>query len=119
MNVGMNLYKIAVCKGPSCSARFSADVRKRCEEIVEKKGWGADVIVGSGGCYGRCTKGPNVLIVGPIPREEEDDYRRFNVPARSNVEKQMYNGVSPNDCAELIESHCIRGEVLGRLAEKA
>lgn len=114
----MNLYKIAVCAGPNCSARFSADVKERFEKLVGKKGLGTDVIVGDGGCYGRCTRGPNVLIIGPIPREEEDNYRRFKVVPKTGMPKQMYNGVSPHDCDELIESHCVQGEVLERLADK-
>ena len=113
----MNLYKIAVCSGPNCSSRFSADVKKRFEALVKKKDLDSNVIVGDGGCYGRCTRGPNVQIIGPIPREEESDYRRFKVVPKPNIEKQMYNGVSPNDCEELIESHCMRGEVLDRLKD--
>ncbi len=114
----MNLYKIAVCAGPNCSARFSADVKKKFEDIVRKKKLENDIIVGDGGCYGRCTIGPNVLIIGPIPREEEEHYRRFRVIPSSTVPKQLYNGVMPNDCAELLESHCVRGEVLTRMADK-
>ena len=114
----MNLYKIAVCAGPNCSARFSSDVKKRFERLVVKKSLGTDVIVGDGGCYGRCTRGPNVLIIGPIPREDESDYRRFKVVPKSNVARQMYNGVSLNDCDELMEAHCVSGVVLDRLADK-
>lgn len=62
--------------------------------------------------------GPNVLIIGPIPREDESYYRRFKVVPKSNVARQMYNGVSPDDCDELTESHCVRGEVFDRLADK-
>jgi (2Fe-2S) ferredoxin len=113
----MNLYKIAVCAGPNCSARFSADVKKRFEQLVAKKNLGANVIVGDGGCYGRCTRGPNVLIIGPIPREDESNYRRFKVVPNPKVAKQMYNGVSPNDCDELVESHCVRGEILDRMKD--
>lgn len=37
---------------------------------------------------------------------------------KSNVARQMYNGVSPNDCDELMEVHCVRGDVLERLKDK-
>lgn len=114
----MNLYKIAVCAGPNCSARFSADVKRRFEHLVRDKGLEADVIVGDGGCYGRCTQGPNVLIIGPIPREEESNYRRFKVIPRPHIERHMYNGVTPDDCDELIETNCIHGVILKRLADK-
>lgn len=113
----MNLYKIAVCAGPNCSALFSADVKKRFEELVSEKGIGGDIIVGDGGCYGRCTRGPNVLIIGPIPREDEGKYRRFKVVPKFTIARQMYNGVHPGYCEELIETHCICGGTLKRLAD--
>jgi len=114
----MNLYKIAVCAGPNCTANFSADIKSRFQDLVEKRGLGADIIIGDGGCYGRCTRGPNVLIIGPIPREEEDSYRRFKLVPKPDIPKQMYNRVSFNDCEELLESHCVRGRVLERLADR-
>ena len=60
-----------------------------------------DICVDDGGCYGRCKIGPNVVITGPT----ED-------------QKQIYIGVSPKDCRELLESHCLKGTIVDRLAEK-
>jgi hypothetical protein len=99
----MKLYKLAVCAGPNCSARFSADVKAQFEKLVEKMGLGANIIVGDGGCYGQCTKGPNVLIIGPIPREEEKNYRKFKVIPRPEIPKTMRNGVMPGDCEGIMQ----------------
>ena len=114
----MDLYKIAVCKGPSCSSRFSQDIKKKFSEIVSKKSLGKDIIVGDGGCYGRCIDGPNVMVIGPIPRDEEENYRSFSVPVKPDLRRQLYNGVSVNDCLEIIDTHCVKGQILERLADK-
>ncbi|OGQ22785.1 MAG: hypothetical protein A3I05_01865 [Deltaproteobacteria bacterium RIFCSPLOWO2_02_FULL_44_10] len=112
-------YKICVCKGKSCTANFSRDTKEAFECLVQKKGLSKDILVADGGCYGRCTKGPNVLVIGPISEEEFSTYREQNLmPGPDGPKTQMYNEVTANDCRELFEQHCIANKLFEPLAEK-
>lgn len=112
-------YKICVCKTKSCSERFSRDIKAKFEELVQKQNLADRIVVDDGGCYGRCTIGPNVFIIGPIPDDLWDAYRTSNISLPGDgPPRQIYVGVSPNDCKELLESHCLKGIVVSRLAEK-
>lgn len=94
-------------------------MKEEFEKLIARKGLKDQVVVGDGGCYGRCTKGPNVLIIGPIPDELWPLYREQSLmPGPDGPPAQMYNGVLPPDCRELLESHCEQGTVLERLREK-
>ncbi len=94
-------YKISVCKTKACSERFSADTYKAFEQLIAQHGLTGQVELASGGCYGRWGKGPNVIT--------ED----------SSSARQVYNGVQPSDCEDLLLSHCVEGKVFARLQEQA
>ena len=59
-------YRVYICHGPSCSPHARALMR-HLEGELWSRGLEGQVEIGSGGCLGRCTEGPNLVIYpGPI-----------------------------------------------------
>lgn len=92
-------------------------MKRRFEELVCKRGLENNIVIDDGGCYGRCKIGPNIFIFGPISELQWDTIRVPGVKMDDSIPFQIYTGVSPNDCAELLEEHCLHGRVVSRLAE--
>ena len=85
---------ILVCGGTGCHASGSAEVRKAFALEVEKQGLKDEVQIVETGCNGFCAQGPIVVIY---------------------PEGIIYMQISPEDTAEVIEEHILKGRPVERL----
>ncbi|HET6612937.1 MAG TPA: hypothetical protein VFG83_13145 [Kofleriaceae bacterium] len=81
---------------------------RRLEDRVEL-GWQS--------CFGRCTRGPNVLIGEQLSPPPTMMRRSLATPAPRRARAALYNHVTPRDCPELIDEHIIAGRPVARLIE--
>ncbi len=87
-------YHILVCGGISCHASKSEDILKTFQDLIKMKGLENEVQVIRTGCFGFCEKGP---IVKMMP------------------DNTFYFQVKPEDCAEILEEHIIKGKRVNHL----
>lgn len=85
---------ILVCGGTGCRASQSDQIIENLKEAVALNGLTADVQVVKTGCFGFCEKGP---VVKMIP------------------DNTFYIQVTPQDVAELVEEHLVKGRKMERL----
>ncbi len=90
-------YHILVCGGTSCHTSKSEDILKNFQDLIKAKGLDAEVQVIRTGCFGFCEKGP---IIKMMP------------------DNTFYTQVKPEDCAEILEEHIIKGKKVDRLLYK-
>lgn len=95
----MEIYRahVLVCKGTGCTASGSEPIIDAFQKEIEKKGLSKEVKVVQTGCLGLCELGPNVLIY---------------------PEGSYYCRVKPEDVAEIVEEHLIKGRIVERLLYK-
>jgi (2Fe-2S) ferredoxin len=91
---GGGARQILVCFGGSCLASGAKEVRDALRTAVEQAGLGGQVSLVETGCMGPCVMGP-VVLVG-------DD-------------QTFYQGVKPEDAAEIVSSHICGGKRVERL----
>ena len=84
---------ILVCHGTGCTSSKSPKIIENFRKILEEKNI-ENVRVIQTGCFGLCAKGPIVII---------------------RPEDVFYAMVKPEDCAEIIEKHIEKGELVERL----
>ena len=87
-------YHMLVCGGTGCHASKSDEILKNFQELIKMKGLETEVQVIKTGCFGFCEKGP---IVKMMP------------------DNTFYIQVKPEDCAEILEEHIIKGRKVNRL----
>ncbi|MCD8174150.1 MAG: NADH-quinone oxidoreductase subunit NuoF [Alistipes sp.] len=87
-------YHLLVCGGTGCRASESDRIIQNLRTEIEYRGLSDRAGVYMTGCFGFCEKGP---IVKVFP------------------DNTFYTQVTPDDCAEIIESHVGRGQRLERL----
>ena len=87
-------YHMLICGGTSCHASNSEDILKNFQDLLKIKGLDAEVQVIKTGCFGFCDKGPLVKMM---------------------PDNTFYIQVKPEDCAEIIEEHIIKGKKVNRL----
>ena len=87
-------YHMLVCGGTGCHASKSEEILKNFQELINMKGLETEVQVIKTGCFGFCEKGP---IVKMMP------------------DNTFYTQVKPEDCAEILEEHVIKGRRVNRL----
>ncbi|MEI6682242.1 MAG: NADH-ubiquinone oxidoreductase-F iron-sulfur binding region domain-containing protein [Bacteroidota bacterium] len=87
-------YHMLVCGGTGCHASRSEEILKNFQELINMKGLETEVQVIKTGCFGFCEKGP---IVKMMP------------------DNTFYTQVKPEDCAEILEEHVIKGRRVNRL----
>ncbi len=85
---------LLVCGGTGCRASASDSIVESLKHELENKGLSEEVQVIMTGCFGFCEKGP---IVKVLP------------------DNTFYVEVKPEDAAELIEEHIIKGRQVKRL----
>ncbi len=92
----MEMYRshVMICRGTGCSSSNSELIAKNFEEEIKKNGLEKEVIVERTGCFGLCALGP-VVIVYP--------------------EAAFYSQVKPEDVAEIVSEHLLKGRVVKRL----
>lgn len=78
-----------------CHSKAGVGVLMRFMEEIEARELGSEVFVNNTGCFGVCEKGP-IVVVYP-----------------DNV---WYKSVTPEDVAEIVDSHVEGGKVVERLA---
>ena len=78
----------------SCGEKGCAQVYQRFMDELQARNLWADCLLTNTGCLGPCSDGPTVLVY---------------------PDSVMYNGVGPDDVAELIETHLIGGQPVERL----
>ncbi|MEP6944942.1 MAG: (2Fe-2S) ferredoxin domain-containing protein [Acidobacteriota bacterium] len=98
--------QVFVCKGKSCAAVGSADVKAEFERILEAKGMRqgkeskgrnplGEIVLTDCGSIGFCSVGTAVMV---------------------HPDGTMYGQVTPEDVPEIIEEHLEKGNVVKRLA---
>ena len=92
----MNLYRahVLVCGGTGCTSSGSEKILKEFEKQLEAKELQKEVKVVQTGCFGLCALGP-IVIVYP--------------------EGAFYSMVKPEDVAEIVEEHLLKGRIVQRL----
>lgn len=92
----MSNYRMSLlcCGGTGCRASESAKIVENLREEIKKAGLENEVQVVITGCFGFCEKGP---IVKVIP------------------DNTFYTSVKPEDAAEIVKEHVIKGRVVPRL----
>jgi NADH-quinone oxidoreductase subunit F len=88
--------EVLVCVGGSCLASGAREVEEALRREIEAAGLSGRVRIRETGCMGPCVRGP-VLLVG--------------------ADRTFYQGVKPEDAAEIVRSHLARGKVVDRLLE--
>ncbi len=92
----MAQYKmhILVCGGTGCRASQSEEIVENLNIELKNLGLDGDAQVVTTGCFGFCEKGPIVKIV---------------------PDNTFYTQVKPEDCAEIIKEHILKGRKVTRL----
>ncbi|WP_227765789.1 NADH-quinone oxidoreductase subunit NuoF [Zhaonella formicivorans] len=92
----MEFYRshVLICAGTGCTASGSHPTKEALIKELEKRGLAKEVKVLDTGCFGFCSFGPNMVVY---------------------PEGTFYCHVHPEDVAELVEEHFIKGRVLKRL----
>jgi NADP-reducing hydrogenase subunit HndC len=85
---------VLVCGGTGCTSSSSGLIIKEFEKQISKNNLDKEIKVVITGCFGLCAAGP-VVVVYP--------------------EGAMYTMVKPEDVAEIVEEHLIKGRIVKRL----
>ena len=95
VNLQANTHEkhILVCHGTGCTSSKSPKIIENFRKILEEKNI-ENVRVIQTGCFGLCAKGPIVII---------------------RPEDVFYAMVKPEDCEEIINTHILGGQLVGRL----
>lgn len=88
---------ILVCGGTGCRASASKNIIHQLQECLKEKDLDEDVLVIGTGCFGFCEKGPIVKII---------------------PDNTFYVQVKPEDAAEIVDEHIIKGRKVERLLYK-
>ena len=88
---------ILICTGTGCTASGAKDVLAKFEEELKAKKLREEVSLVETGCHGFCEGGPLVIIY---------------------PEGTFYTRVKPEDVAEIVEEHILKGRVVSRLLFK-
>ncbi len=92
----MDLYRahVLVCCGTGCTSSQSPRIIEKMEQELAANGLEKEVKVVKTGCFGLCAEGP-IMVVYP--------------------EGVMYYRVSPDDVAEIVSEHLLKGRYVQRL----
>ena len=88
---------ILICTGTGCTASGAKDVLAKFEQELKAKKLWDEVSVVETGCHGFCEGGPLVIIY---------------------PEGTFYTRVKPEDVAEIVEEHILKGRIVSRLLFK-
>ena len=92
----MDLFRahVLVCCGTGCTSSNSAKILEQFEQQIPAQGLDKEVKVVRTGCFGLCAQGPIVVIY---------------------PEGVMYYRVTPEDVAEIVSEHLLKGRYVERL----
>jgi len=85
---------VLVCAGSGCVSNDSFDVLSELDKQIKKAGLEEEVRTVKTGCFGLCVAGP-IVVVFP--------------------EGTFYCKVTPDDVAEIVEEHLMKGRIVRRL----
>ena len=88
---------VLICGGTGCTSSGSVSIQQAFAENLEKQGLTDEVKIVQTGCFGLCAMGP-VVIVHP--------------------DGTFYSRVTPEDVADIVEEHLLKGRVVTRLEYK-
>jgi len=88
---------LLLCTGGGCIASGALEVGAALREQIERQGLQGEIQVIESGCLGPCAVGP-VAAVYP--------------------DGVFYQGICPDDAAEIVEEHLLKGRVVERLVRK-
>ena len=88
---------VLVCGGTGCNANGGPAIFKRFGEEIQNSGLQDEVQIVQTGCSGLCEQGPNVIVY---------------------PDAVMYTHVSPDDVAEIVSEHLLKGRPVARLVYK-
>jgi len=92
----MNIVRshVLVCTGTGCTSSRSPEIIEALNEELKNHGMENEVSVVKTGCFGLCALGP-IMIVYP--------------------EGAFYSRIKPEDCAEIVSEHIVKGRIVHRL----
>jgi len=104
-------YQILVCKGPDCGdKRFSIDILDAFQnELRTCPLDGNEVVLEQYSCFGRCKKGPNVLVREMKPNE---NLRMILLMPTAGAGAYLYHAVHPREARQILEEHVRAGRPL-------
>lgn len=111
-------YNILVCRGPECGdKRDSASVFAAFERALGAAPdlGDATVELGRYSCFGRCRRGPNVLLREILPNENPMLVRLMPTAGPRAI---LYHGVRPDEVPRILEGHVRDGLKLDDLATR-
>ena len=85
---------VLVCGGTGCTSSGSTQIIQNLEEELKKNGLEEEVAIVKTGCHGLCAKGP-IMVVYP--------------------DAVFYSQVQPEDVAEIVSEHLLKGRKVERL----
>ena len=88
---------VLVCGGTGCTSNKSMDIIRTLNEEIAARGLENKVRVVMTGCFGLCAKGP-IMVIYP--------------------EGTFYHSISSADVKEIVETHIIGGQPVGRLLHR-
>jgi len=115
--VSARRFAILVCRGPDCGERRnSAAVHAAFDAALKSAAPLADPVeLGWYSCFGRCRRGPNVLVREILPNENPMLVRMMPTAGPRAV---LYHGVAPADARTVIEEHVRNGRKLQELVDR-
>ncbi len=109
-------FTILVCRGPECGdKRESATLYDAFEAALRERDTSFTIELGRHSCFGRCRRGPNVLVREILPTESMAMVRLMPTAGGHAV---VYHGVKPDEAGEVIEEHIVNGRRLQHLIER-
>lgn len=107
-------FAILVCRGPECGdRRDSAKVYDAFEAALRDAAPLPDAVeLGKYSCFGRCRRGPNVLVREILPTESPMLVRLMPTAGPRAV---IYHGVRPDEAPRIVEEHVREGRKLDDL----
>ena len=104
-------YQILVCRGPECGdKRHSADIFAALKDELRKvTPGGNEASLDLYSCFGRCQRGPNVLVREVRPNE---NLRMILLMPTAGPGAYLYHMVKPGEARQIVTEHVIGGKPL-------
>jgi (2Fe-2S) ferredoxin len=101
-------YQILVCKGPECGDKRQAiDVHAAiAAELRTCPLNGNEAVLGQHSCFGKCQRGPNVLVREMRPGENQ---RMILLMPTAGPGAFLYHLVKPSEAHRIVEEHVANG----------
>jgi (2Fe-2S) ferredoxin len=104
-------YQILVCRGPECGdKRHSADIHAALKEELRTTPLGGnEAVLDHYSCFGRCQRGPNVLVREMRPNE---NLRMVLLMPTAGPGAYLYHMVKLGEARQIIAEHVVSGKPL-------